>query len=91
MISPHVKRQIDIEKRRQETELESLIKEFGERENPKFTTNEIDPLLSKFLIKYRALFKSKGNVSSEPKRGITSLLYLYLVQYNNRLLISLLI
>jgi len=45
LITPHVKRQIDIEKRRQETELESLIKEFGERENPKFTTNEIDPLL----------------------------------------------
>ena len=53
MITPHVKRQIDIEKRRQETELESLIKEFGERENPKFTTNEIDPLLSKFSIKHR--------------------------------------
>jgi len=45
VVNPRVKRQIDIEKRRQETELDGMVRQFSERQNPKFMAEEIDPLL----------------------------------------------
>jgi len=49
-MNPRVKRLIDMEKMKQEHDLENKVKFFGEQPNPQFTTPEMDPLLKSIEI-----------------------------------------